>query len=278
MSDLQEKYLHLFSHLRRGVTPYGLAPHKLILLLTVIHELEEGRLPENRIELTNRLQKTFQTIWNEHVRSKHIPNIALPFYHLQHDGFWHLQIFSHQREWFDSRKSIHCLGTLQKTVQCAILDPELYELFMNPTFRETSKQLLIRELQQPNSETHHPCLFCENPTNRTVVAESDLALAFYDQYPVSEGHTLIIPKRHVASYFDLKHDELIQIHDLSFSCRNILHHRYHPDGFNLGINVGASAGQTIFHCHVHLIPRYHGDVSDPRGGVRSVIPHKQYYI
>jgi len=110
-----------------------------------------------------------------------------------------------------------------------------------------------------------------------TIAENDLAVAFYDRFPVSPGHSLIIPRRHVASYFSLDQDELRCIHELAFSCRRILLENHHPDGFNVGVNAGLAAGQTIFHCHLHLIPRYDGDVAEPRGGVRGVIPEKQVY-
>ena len=122
-----------------------------------------------------------------------------------------------------------------------------------------------------------PCPFCEIPADREIIAENKTALAFYDGFTVTPGHTLIIPKRHVAGYFDLNQDELCNINELQFTCRNILQVQYKPQGFNLGVNVGEAAGQTIFHCHIHLIPRYTGDVANPRGGVRGVIPGRQNY-
>ena len=113
--------------------------------------------------------------------------------------------------------------------------------------------------------------FCEIPADREIIAENKTALAFYDGFPVTLGHTLIVPKRHVAGYFDLYQDELGNINELQFICRNILQEKYKTQGFNLGVNVGEAAGQTIFHCHIHLIPRYSGDVANPRGGVRGVL-------
>lgn len=118
------------------------------------------------------------------------------------------------------------------------------------------------------------CVFCEL---ETVLTENDLAKAFYDNNPVSEGHVLIVPKRHVEDYFALTTDEKNAIDDLLLKCKVDLDDQYAPAGYNIGVNCGKDAGQTIFHCHVHLIPRYIGDVADPTGGVRGVIPEKQNY-
>ena len=96
-------------------------------------------------------------------------------------------------------------------------------------------------------------------------------------YPVSPGHALIIPKRHVASYFDLTNHERGAMNVMLQYVSQKVEERYHPDGFNVGINIGEAAGQSVFHCHMHLIPRYKGDVTNPKGGVRGVIPSKQKY-
>ena len=96
-------------------------------------------------------------------------------------------------------------------------------------------------------------------------------------YPVSPGHALIIPKRHVASYFDLTNHEREAMNVILQYVSQKVEERYHPDGFNVGINIGEAAGQSVFHCHMHLIPRYKGDVPNPKGGVRGVIPSKQKY-
>lgn len=118
------------------------------------------------------------------------------------------------------------------------------------------------------------CVFSEL---ETVLTENDHAKAFYDNNPVSQGHVLIVPKRHVEDYFALTTDEKNAIDDLLLKCKVDLDDRYAPAGQNIGVNCGKDAGQTIFHCHVHLIPRYIGDVADPTGGVRGVIPEKQNY-
>ena len=121
------------------------------------------------------------------------------------------------------------------------------------------------------------CAFCELPPER-IIAENELALAFRDGFPVTEHHTLIIPKRHVSDYFDLFQPERNAMQALMEEQRElILQADDTVSAFNIGINAGADAGQTIFHCHMHLIPRRKGDVEEPRGGVRGVIPSKQRY-
>ena len=123
------------------------------------------------------------------------------------------------------------------------------------------------------------CLFCDrdNKKEHTMIDENDLAYARWDNIPVAEGHAEIIPKRHLESFFDLTDDELLAIHHLAQDTRNIIIAKYHPDAFNLGINDGEAAGRTIHHLHIHLIPRYKGDVENPRGGVRHIIPGKGNY-
>ena len=121
------------------------------------------------------------------------------------------------------------------------------------------------------------CPFCELPRER-LLAENELAFAFRDGFPVTEHHTLIIPKRHVADYFDLYQPERNAMQALMDEQRvEILGLDQAVTGFNIGVNAGVDAGQTIFHCHVHLIPRRRGDVEEPRGGVRGVIPARQNY-
>jgi len=124
------------------------------------------------------------------------------------------------------------------------------------------------------------CLFCElQTTNRErVVAENELSYAIRDGFPVTEGHTLFIPKRHVANYFGLTPAEVVSINLLMTDHKNLLQEQDPTiSGFNIGMNCGYSAGQTIFHCHVHLIPRRTGDVEYPQGGVRHIIPGKGFY-
>jgi len=126
-------------------------------------------------------------------------------------------------------------------------------------------------------DPNNPCLFC-NSKQSGLAAENELAYVSYDTYPVSEFHCLIIPKRHVSDYFDLNDDEVIACNNLIKQIKEeILLKDPAVKGFNIGTNVGAIAGQSILHCHIHLIPRREGDVDNPQGGVRSVIPKKQHY-
>ena len=121
------------------------------------------------------------------------------------------------------------------------------------------------------------CAFCHLPNDR-ILFENNLAITFRDGFPVVEGHLLVIPKRHIESWFELKSDERESCHELILNGKKaIKNDDSSVSGFNLGVNDGLSAGQTIFHAHLHLIPRRHGDVENPRGGVRHVIPGKGYY-
>lgn len=118
------------------------------------------------------------------------------------------------------------------------------------------------------------CIFCNQ---EEIILENELAWARYDKYPVSPGHLLIITKRHVADFFDITTDERKALNDLLEEAKKKLDREYSPDGYNIGVNCGAAAGQTIMHLHIHLIPRYQGDIDNPRGGVRGVIPDKRIY-
>ena len=128
-------------------------------------------------------------------------------------------------------------------------------------------------MKDPND----PCLFC-NSRKSGIAHENQLAYASYDTYPVSKSHCLIIPKRHVIDYFDLTNDELIACNDLiKIMKQDVTEKDRSIKAFNIGTNAGKVAGQSIMHCHIHLIPRREGDVDNPQGGVRSVIPNKQHY-
>src|SRR5690242_6856241 len=122
----------------------------------------------------------------------------------------------------------------------------------------------------------HRCPFCHLERPR-IALENDCAVAFFDAFPVADGHTLVVPKRHVASLFDLPEGEQAAIWSLVALVRSRLMAEIRPDGFNVGVNDGPAAGQTVMHAHVHVIPRRTGDVADPRGGVRWVIPAKAPY-
>lgn len=121
-----------------------------------------------------------------------------------------------------------------------------------------------------------PCPFCSIGQDRVVV-ENDLAVTVLDGFPVSPGHTLVIPRRHVRSFFAATDEERAAILTLLDSSKRNLDQEFQPSGYNVGINDGADAGQTVPHLHIHLIPRYRGDRKDPRGGVRWVLPEKADY-
>ncbi len=121
-----------------------------------------------------------------------------------------------------------------------------------------------------------PCPFCNLPAER-IVLESERALVIRDGFPVSPGHTLIIPRRHVRSFFEASPEEVGEMLELLRKAKDGLQAELEPDGFNIGINDGEAAGQTVPHLHLHLIPRFAGDVSEPRGGIRWIFPDKADY-
>lgn len=122
------------------------------------------------------------------------------------------------------------------------------------------------------------CLFCDLAEKKDLIIwENDLVFGVYDRFPVSRGHVLLIPKRHIATCFEATDDEYAAIGQGLRALRERLDSLYHPDGYNVGINNGPAAGQSVPHLHVHLIPRYSGDVDHPRGGIRGVIPDRRDY-
>ena len=124
------------------------------------------------------------------------------------------------------------------------------------------------------SNPNNPCRFC---SPLAMTRRNELAYCERDSYPVSPGHSLIIPFRHCASFFDLTPEEVTACMKLLAHQRLVLDGEFNPDGYNIGVNVNAAAGQSIFHVHIHLIPRYTGDSARPQGGVRQVIPEKADY-
>jgi diadenosine tetraphosphate (Ap4A) HIT family hydrolase len=129
------------------------------------------------------------------------------------------------------------------------------------------------------AETHHaasPCPFCTLPEPR-IVARSKFSITVRDGYPVSRGHTLLIPNRHVADWFELTPEEMADLLAAAHDAKIGLDSELHPDGYNLGVNAGVAAGQTVMHVHLHLIPRFVGDTPDPRGGIRHCVPHRGHY-
>lgn len=154
-----------------------------------------------------------------------------------------------------------------KTYRCSVTLP-FKSIFRN----ENTEIYEFQHYSVINSGEKNSSPFFYDSTIREIITESAIALSFYDKYPVSKGHALIIPKRIVSNFFDLSYHEQKACLFVLDRTKKILQNSFHPDGFNVGINIGKYAGQTIDHTHIHLIPRYKGDVLNPRGGVRNIIP------
>ena len=163
----------------------------------------------------------------------------------------------------------------QPTYQCNVILP-YKSIFANENC-EIYEYRHFNKTDYKKYEQVKKCPFCNLNSKVELVSETATAVAFLDGYPVSKGHTLIIPKRHVDNYFELTTHEQRALWLMVNRCKKILTERFNPDGFNVGINIGEAAGQSISHVHIHLIPRYKGDVKNPKGGVRGVIPRKQNY-
>lgn len=119
------------------------------------------------------------------------------------------------------------------------------------------------------------CIFCrrDQPELNRIMRENKTFFVRYDNFPAAEGHVEIVPKRHVESFFDLTARELKDAYSLIRSAQENIDDRHHPDGYTIGVNEGRAAGRTVDHLHIHLIPRHHGDVDDPRGGIRQAVPN-----
>jgi len=143
-------------------------------------------------------------------------------------------------------------------------------------FLAVEKSPMIDGLRKKDAQS---CPFCDAIQRRRdrIMEENSLAAAFLDRYPVNPGHTLIIPKRHYASFFEATEKEILAVYDLLRICRDRLTKTHAPDGYNIGVNVNRPAGQSVFHMHIHLIPRFDDDSPNPLGGVRHVIPERGYY-
>lgn len=120
------------------------------------------------------------------------------------------------------------------------------------------------------------CPFCQIDKEK-IIYENSKAFAIYDKYPVNQGHILIISKKHIVDYFNCPDELKDKLWSLLEKSKEVLDEKFNPDGYNIGINCGEVAGQTINHLHIHLIPRYRGDIEDPTGGVRGVIPDERVY-
>ncbi len=143
---------------------------------------------------------------------------------------------------------------------------------------DTKMEPVLGKKKADLDEGESSCLFCYENIKNKIVKEFNSVVAIKDQFPVSPGHMLIIPKRHCRDLFQMTSDELMDTYSLLSILKNEISKKDNlVTGYNVGVNVGASAGQTVFHCHFHLIPRREGDTPNPRGGVRGVIPGKMNY-
>lgn len=157
----------------------------------------------------------------------------------------------------------------------AVLEEELWDLLQNGVARDALRGVLISTYlcqdlidMAAEGEARYGvkcCPFCQRTED--LILQSEISKAFYDLYPVSRGHSLIVPKCHVADYHDLSREEKADMWDME----DMLKAEFRPDGFNVGVNIGRAAGQGMMHVHLHVIPRYWGDMDDPKGGVRGVI-------
>ena len=160
----------------------------------------------------------------------------------------------------------------KQTYQCNVVLP-----YKSILLNEYSEIYEYKHINQSELNLSSDCPFCNPDKDREIILESASVYAIYDKFPVSNGHVLIIPKKHVSNYFQLSFKEQSACWFVLNSVQKIIQEKFNPDGFNVGININETAGQTVPHVHIHLIPRYNGDVEIPLGGVRGVIPSKKEY-
>jgi diadenosine tetraphosphate (Ap4A) HIT family hydrolase len=160
----------------------------------------------------------------------------------------------------------------KRTYQCNVI-LNYKSIFKN----ENCEIYEYAHFNQLSKSSNSQCPFCNPESERELLLESATAYALLDKFPVSNGHTLIIPKKHCSDYFELSFREQSACWFMLNKAKEILTKTWNPEGFNIGININETAGQTVPHVHIHLIPRYKGDVEEPRGGVRGVIPEKKDY-
>lgn len=160
----------------------------------------------------------------------------------------------------------------KQTYQCNVV-----LLYKSILLNEYCEIYEYKHINQSELNLSSDCPFCNPDKDREIILESASVFAIYDKFPVSNGHVLIIPKKHVSNYFELSFKEQSACWFVLNAVQKIIQEKFNPDGFNVGININETAGQTVPHVHIHLIPRYNGDVEIPRGGVRGVIPDKKEY-
>lgn len=156
------------------------------------------------------------------------------------------------------------------TYQCNVVLP--YKSVFKNDFVEIYQYQRITDISKTSD-----CSFCNPGSKSEFITESAMVYSILDRFPVTNGHALVIPKKHIPNYFDLSVNRQQSIWIVVNRVKEILEERYKPEGFNVGFNVNEPAGQSIFHTHIHVIPRYSGDMDNPKGGVRHVIPEKGKY-
>ena len=186
-------------------------------------------------------------------------------------------------EWFDSRgvSRIELRVVAANRIGCSFWKKMGFELSSH-TLCMTRSLGPQKDLAPPSPagdpQSNSECVFCRKYDKGDVLFKNELAFALWDEYPVARGHTLILPRRHVEDFFDLTAMEIVAMEEMiRFHRKRLLEEDMTIQGFNVGVNIGKAAGQTIFHSHIHLIPRREGDTPDPSGGVRGVIPDKMHY-
>lgn len=181
--------------------------------------------------------------------------------------------------YFTVRRDVHRPGFRmhkkhrRRTYQCNVILP--YESILQTEFCEIYQYQHYNQIERKSAAE---CPFCAPEPDRELLTESAQVYAMLDKYPVTDGHALVIPKRHVSNYFELSSREQEACWMVANRTQELLCDRFDPAGYNVGINVGETAGQTIDHAHIHIIPRYKGDVDNPTGGVRNVTPEKGDYL
>ena len=185
-------------------------------------------------------------------------------------------------KWFDARgmKRIELRVIAKNKMGVSFWKKMGFETYAHAMFLERDIKPIASKKPLPDKEYSFQshCPFCQRLKKGIVLLQNEWAFAILDKYPVTEGHTLIMPKQHKTDYFNLTGLERSAIDDLIlFRRKRLLETDSRIEGFNVGVNCGKAAGQTIFHCHVHLIPRRIGDIPDPQGGIRGVIPEKMHY-
>jgi diadenosine tetraphosphate (Ap4A) HIT family hydrolase len=269
-------------------------PHKPVLILAVLDMIAlHGK---NRFPLGDELRRHFTTYFNVVRGGNDDCNPNLPFWHMKTakdaDPIWnHAAVKERKAEYIaQAQPGPKNLSNkwLENHVEYAHLSSEWFSLFQNQKARNTVRNAIAQryfpahaaELIALSQEAPLPLLF-DSPfapiDPGQLILQNEYAVAFYDRFPVSEGHALVVPKRVVPSVYDLPKAWQSEMWNAVRAVRSTLGEWYAPDAYNIGVNDGEAAGQTIPHVHIHIIPRYAGDQSDPRGGIRRIFPEKANY-